>query len=52
MVYEENRMNIVKNWYWRWPAALSPDFCDFVLKDIDWSESKNGEVGIVDKHSY
>lgn len=39
-------MNIVKNWYWLWQNALSPEFCDLVLKEVDWSKAITGAVGI------
>jgi PKHD-type hydroxylase len=35
---------IVQNAYWQWESALSKDFCEFVLKRLDWSPAVSGEV--------
>ena len=30
--------------YWKWDEALSKEFCRFVLDEIDWSNSKPGDL--------
>lgn len=31
--------------YWLWEGALSKDFCDFLLQEINWDEAESGVVG-------
>jgi hypothetical protein len=33
-----------KNMYWAWNGVLSSDFCDFVLKDLDWENAENAST--------
>jgi PKHD-type hydroxylase len=35
---------MVNNLYWLWDGALSQEFCDYVLKSVNWAESKNGTI--------
>jgi PKHD-type hydroxylase len=36
--------SIVTNVYWAWEGALSKEFCDFALSQVDWSEATTGET--------
>lgn len=46
MVYEENRMNIVKNWYWKWDNVIPHNFCDLVLANCKWKSANQGSVSV------
>ena len=35
----------LSNTYWRWEKALSKDFCNLVLQEVDWSKKQQGVVG-------
>ena len=44
---------MLKNAYWAWDGILDSDFCDYVLKKLDWETSEVGKIrdgeGIVDE---
>jgi PKHD-type hydroxylase len=42
--------DIVQNVYWVWEDALSKEFCNSVLAEVDWGASKSGTVSV--KNTY
>jgi PKHD-type hydroxylase len=36
---------MVNNTYWRWQKILPKEFCDYIVKSIDWEEAKDAIVG-------
>ena len=36
---------MTKNMYWLWKSVLPKEFCEYVLKNIDWTKSEQGVVG-------
>jgi PKHD-type hydroxylase len=39
-------IDLVHNAYWRWEGALSKEFCNSILAEVDWATAKSGVVNV------
>ena len=43
-LHQVPKNTLFKNMYWSWEGVLSSDFCDLVLKDLDWDNAEDGKI--------
>jgi PKHD-type hydroxylase len=49
---KKDNIDLTKNWYWKWNAALDKTFCEYVIHEFDNKKSEQAKVSdtpVVDK---